>query len=248
MQSLGLLLKIPRATSEDDRMFTAGYSKISAIDSRKQVWGLMLDQAPFSSEEQLENRLQAVLNFTRPPVLRHLSERRVTCVGCIERYRIDWPTETCTRGIVDAVHIRCARAGRCASAHAVREGRIYVRRILIVAKELRFVEQVEELHAELHVEPLGELEVLVEREIGVGDSRRRALAYRGVGSASSPKRTYLISNHRPSIRIQPLELGRTRRSTTRLARYHQGTNVVLIGTCSTYTAWSSIDGAGVEYR
>jgi len=53
MQSLGLILKISRTASEGDRMFTAGYSTISAIDSRKQTWGLMLDQAPFSSEEQL---------------------------------------------------------------------------------------------------------------------------------------------------------------------------------------------------
>ena len=36
--------------------------------------------------------------------------------------------------------------------------------------ELRFVEEVEEVHAELQGEPLLDLEILVDREVGVGNS------------------------------------------------------------------------------
>src|ERR1700730_15973033 len=102
-------------------------------------------------ERRLENNLQSVLNFPRTPVAGGLTEGLLP-IGC--------------KGISDGISRVPRTASVGISTHA---SNCATRQLLInlVCTELCFVEQIEELHPELHTHPLRDLEVLVRREIGI---------------------------------------------------------------------------------
>ena len=107
---------------------------------------------PVWEDNNLEGKSQRVLNFARPAVLGSNTVVRVTIKA-----------GDSVVGTDNATQIQLI---------------VHTNESLSVSAELNFVKGVEKLHAELHSDSLRQLKVLVDREIGVGDSRPKAISNR----------------------------------------------------------------------
>src|SRR5262249_41803000 len=107
----------------------------------------------------------------------------------------------------------------------------------VVRPELRRVKEVVEFHAELQVHTFGDLEVLVEGKVGIGNPRSFARTYRGI-----PKGTELIVVERERGGVKPLVL---RPTVTSAILQHTVRFLIVVVTRSLKTA-SRPGGATVQ--
>ena len=126
------------------------------------------------------------------------------------------------------VHRLAGAWRRCGTrVNAARPDVIEDCRIRGITEELHLIEQIEELHTELRVDLLRQLEVLVYREVSIRNSWSEAVTLWCVA-----KCTQLDSVHAPPIRVQPLVRQYRITGTTGLARYDVRANIVLIGSAT----------------
>jgi hypothetical protein len=111
--------------------------------------------------ERSEGNFQSVLDLARTFIALSLAESIVS-VGCeVPGNCIERPSETGTIGIADVT----GNAG----GTILRQIAINTREIRRVSTELHLIEEVEELHSKLHCDFLFYLEILIEREVSVGN-------------------------------------------------------------------------------
>src|SRR5438270_2735567 len=109
-------------------------------------------QASPGGMRRLERYLQTVLDFAWSFVFGSLAVTRIVRVG--------------------ANHIAAGRRTRGGV-----NGVVHERSSLSIAQELHVIEQIEEVHTELHREALPHVEILVDSHVRIADGRPKAVSY-----------------------------------------------------------------------
>ena len=123
--------------------------------------GLESSQASPGWLKRSEGDFQSVLDLARTLIGLSLAERIVAVVCKVPGNRIERTSKTWTTGIADVT-------GNAGSA-ILRQIAVNARYIRRVSTELYLIEEVKELHSKLHCDFLFYLEILIEREVSVGN-------------------------------------------------------------------------------
>jgi hypothetical protein len=199
-------------------------------------------QAPLGGGGRLEVDLQSVLDFarttiTRGPVAAGLAKVGLTICRNIRSVASERISH-CVNSVVEADVRRINDVGRVAGLAA----RVQVH-VDLIGAELGLVEEVEELHAELHGHAFCDLEVLVHGEVRIGDSGSFATTNALVAEA-----TNLEVVDCEGIGIEPLVLRSTVIPAVLAPASPVRSDVPLRGTGSADAIRRSIDGVRDKRR
>src|SRR5215831_7825767 len=160
-------------TSEDILGDTTNPLQKETMWRKNKGWNLTGVKSHPSVRRRLEVDLQSVLDFTRSTIVACLAEELVSVSRDVGPVPGEAPAHSVDR-MVKADAGRIGDIARVAGQTTGGEGASVAAANNRVAAELHLVEEVEELHAELHVDAFGHLEVLQHGKVGVGNPRSRA--------------------------------------------------------------------------